>query len=435
VSNTSTIIVSYGHLSDKLTKALAKDGDTLIRSLASGSDQEGLESNVDILPEDEAKVRDDLERALHSLEPGERAPEVLISPDDRLASLLQSFLAEQSLREGKVQPIGEVGLEAKFDERDLLGWAGSLFSWIKKWNPHPWVVPATTPSVLPNSLRVAILGDWGSGLYGAPVCSQSIERDRSGYQLLIHLGDVYYSGTEKEVQDRFLAFWPKINGSTSRACNSNHEMYTGGHAYFEQTLKAFGQQGSCFALQNDYWLLIGLDSAYEEGDLAMDQIIWLTNLLDNAGSRRVVLFTHHQPFSWKEKQGSQLQTSLGRFLKNHLIYSWYWGHEHRCVIYDQHPAWNLYGRCVGHGGYPYFRDSFTIGQITQKGPQDTSWRRLPAKNLLPGGLVLEGPNPYIPMHEGEYGPHGYMTLEFRDHQLNETVHAPDGSIEYQQQLA
>jgi hypothetical protein len=104
------------------------------------------------------------------------------------------------------------------------------------------------------------------------------------------------------------------------------------------------------------------------------------------------------------------------------------------MVYDQHPAWGLYGRCVGHSGYPYFRDNFSIGQVKQKGPHDTAWRKLPAKNLVPGGLVLEGPNPYILNYEDEYGPHGYMTLEFRDDQLNEIVHTPDGSVAYQQQL-
>ena len=54
--------------------------------------------------------------------------------------------------------------------------------------------------------------------------------------------------------------------------------------------------------------------------------------------------------------------------------------------------------------------------------------------MVPGGLILEGPNPYIPGHEHEYGPHGYMTLEFKDEQLNEIVHAPDGSPVYARQL-
>jgi hypothetical protein len=39
------------------------------------------------------------------------------------------------------------------------------------------------------------------------------------------------------------------------------------------------------------------------------------------------------------------------------------------------------------------------------------WRRFETKNMVPGGLVLDGLNPYIQGHETEYGPHGYMTME------------------------
>jgi hypothetical protein len=51
------------------------------------------------------------------------------------------------------------------------------------------------------------------------------------------------------------------------------------------------------------------------------------------------------------------------------------------------------------------------------------------------GLILEGPNPYIPGHVNEYGPNGYMTLEFNGQHLNEIVHAPDGSVAYARELA
>jgi hypothetical protein len=39
------------------------------------------------------------------------------------------------------------------------------------------------------------------------------------------------------------------------------------------------------------------------------------------------------------------------------------------------------------------------------------WRRFEIRNMVPGGLVLDGLNPYIQGHETEYGPHGYMTME------------------------
>jgi hypothetical protein len=279
-----------------------------------------------------------------------------------------------------------------------------------------------------------MMGDWGTGLYGAPVCADTIGKDPKGCGLLLHLGDVYYSGTEKEVAERFLALWPQVPGATSRALNSNHEMYTGGHAYFNQTLHQFGQASSCFAWRNDHWLLVGLDSAYLDHDLGMGQAEWLEGLVAGAGGRKVVLFTHHQPFSLVEKQGPKLVDKLAGLLDDRRIFAWYWGHEHRCVIYDPHPAWGLHGRCIGHGGYPYFRTKPPGAELARQ-TGDVAWYRLRARNLIPAGFLLDGPNPYVPGHEQRYGPNGYAALEFQGDHLVEAIHAPDGMEVFRQELA
>ena len=187
-------------------------------------------------------------------------------------------------------------------------------------------------------------------------------------------------------------------------------------------------------MQNDHWLLVGLDSAYREWELPNDQATWLSTLLENSGDRRVVLFTHHQLFSWAEKTHVTMRSQLGQLLTNKRLFAWYWGHEHRCMLYDRHPAWGIYGRLVGHSGYPYFRDHFTAGKIDSTGQQGSEWRKVEAKDMVPGGLLLEGPNPYVKDHEEEYGPNGYMTLELDGRQLNEIVHAPDGSVSYSRAL-
>jgi hypothetical protein len=428
------VIVSYRRLNDVISKVLEKRPEAIIEA-AKAPAAEGYESvEPPATDQEAAQLMEELSRALKALEAGKRMPGVLVSPDDRFTAVLQSYLAERSLEEDKVEPIDSGAYEAKFDEHDFLGWAKSLFTWIKRLRPHKWLTAPAEPDPIPDNLRVGILGDWGSGLYGAPVSAASIEGDPKDYGLLLHLGDVYYSGTDKEVADRFLFFWPKKPNAISRACNSNHEMFTGGHAYFKQTLKKFNQPASYFALQNDHWLLVGLDSAYEEAELANDQLPWLKSLLAGAGGRRVILFSHHQLFSWVEKSKTKLQAQLGELLTNKQIFAWYWGHEHRCMIYDRHPLWGVHGRCAGHSGYPYFTDKFKEGTIVERGPQDTTWRKVGFKNMVPGGLILEGPNHYIPGYENKYGPHGYITLELNGEHLNEVVYTPDGSITYEREL-
>ena len=375
-----------------------------------------------------------LSEALTVLDDAQRDPGIMTAVEHPTASLLQSFLAERTAEVGSAEQAPAGGLEAKFDDHDIFGWVGSFFTWWQGIRKHDWLAPPPGPEGFGNSLRVAILGDWGTGLYGAPVCSDSIRKDAKRYGLLLHLGDVYYSGTEKEVAERFLALWPNVPGATSRALNSNHEMYTGGHAYFNQTLHQFGQTSSCFACQNEHWLLVGLDSAYHDQDLAMNQAEWLEGLIAAAGTRKVVLFTHHQPYSLVEKQGAKLVERLSGLLEDRRLFAWYWGHEHRCVVYDVHPTWRVLGRCIGHSGYPYFRTKPAGAELAQEGSNYT-WYRLPARNLVPGGFLLDGPNSYVPGQEQRYGPNGYAVLEFEGEHLAEEIRAPDGTPIFRQELA
>jgi hypothetical protein len=428
------VIVTYRQLNEAVRKVFNKNPAAIIEAARTLPRDESEAGETPPTTEEAVELMNELGRALKVLESEEKVPGVLASPDDRFTSLLQSYVAEACSQKGKVESNEQGELEAQFDGHDILGWAGSLLTWIKRLRPHKWQTAPSVPDRIPNSLRVAILGDWGSGMYGAPACAASIRNDPKDYGLLVHLGDVYYSGTDSEVTSRFLNLWPNKPNAINRACNANHEMYTGGYAYFNLILEKFRQPASYFALQNDHWLLVGLDSAYQEWEFANDQIAWLQALVENAGTRRVILFTHHQLFSWAATTRGKLPVQLSELLARKKIFAWYWGHEHRCMIFDRHPLWGINGRCIGHGGYPYFRDDFNEGVIVQRGPQDTVWRKVGEKHMVPGGLILEGPNPYLPGHENKYGPHGYVTLEFSDDRLNEIVQTPDGSITYEKEL-
>lgn len=404
-----------------------------VKKLISGNEsatQSELDSLADT-PAESARMLAGFAAALKSLEAADRNPGVLIAPDHKVASLLLSFLAERANEKGEFQVAPMGSKEAKFDSRDWLGWAGIFFKSWRKIRPHDFLPAAAAPDALGDKIRVALLGDWGTGLYGAPVCARAIAQDPKGYGLAVHLGDVYYAGNDDEVQERFLKLWPR-NSAINRALNSNHEMYTGGHAYFDRTLKDFHQTASYFALQNAHWVLVGLDTGYKDHDLAGGQVEWLRNIVSGAGDRKVILLSHHQPFSWFEKDGENLVEKLGDLLSGGKIFAWYWGHEHRCVLYDKHASWGMYGRTVGHGGFPYFRDK--VSGLPQA-PGMQNWYQLKSGNLVPGGVVLDGPNVYVEGHEREYGPNGYMTLEFDGPRLNEIVQAADGTVLYDRPLA
>ncbi len=358
---------------------------------------------------------------------------ILSSSENALASRLQSYLVERALAENPgaaVQLRGEV-LEVKFDNLDVFGWLPTGLRVLFKVNSHAWIPPAPVAVSVDDQVRIALFSDWGSGLYGAPKIRESIEKDEKGFQIVMHLGDTYYSGTKKEIQERLIDAFPRF-GSTvlRRTLNGNHEMYSGGEGYFDKALSFLDQPSSCFAYQNSNWLLIGLDTAYIDHNLdekdknganRTNQVEWLKKVISDAGpERKVILFSHHQPFSQLDHQGPKIVAAMGDELLQR-IHAWYWGHEHRCVIYSTHRRFGFRGRCIGHGGFPAFRDRFS-----SSGNDEYRWVSLSENDEAPAAQVLDGPNKFIQGEQNRYSPHGYVTLDIARNECIESFFAADG---------
>ncbi len=363
-------------------------------------------------------------------------PEVMFSPQNRIAAQFQSMLAERGEGSAFNVPLVQGGREVQFDKMDWWGWFKSLFKSVKKSEFHELLRPSSTaPEPLGDRARIALFSDWGTNLYGAPVIAETLEEE-GGYDVVMHLGDVYYSGTKKEMRQRFLDPWPTEAGERSRGLNSNHDMYSGGHAYFGMVLPEFGQASSYFALENDHWTLIALDTAYVDHDLDKEQKRWLYEVVQNAGSRKVLLFSHHQLFSGIGSQGPVLAERLSELLTARRVHTWYWGHLHRCEIYEPHAIFGFRGRCVGHGGMPYKRgDVKDFAPSGDPAVDEHVWRQIPSKHGLPGGLVLDGPNRHIDDKGERYLPNGFAVLELDGPRLKEVYRAADGRVLKEIELA
>ncbi len=372
--------------------------------------------------------------------------DVVITVQDREVSLAQSRIAELATEARELTSGGqEVQFGTGLAGGDWFRWMVSLMDWVSRGHAHPMVRPAAaTAETLTGDITVAMTADWATGLYGAPHIAETIGRmgaDRP-FDLLMHLGDVYYSGTPAEVDERFLRLWPSAAGTRNRALNGNHDMYSGGFGYYDKILPAFQQDGSYFAVQNEHWVLVGLDTAYVDHDLDTTQVAWLNLVLEQADlkRRRVVLFSHQQPFSRLSSQGPKLQNALRHWLADRAITAWYWGHEHQCVIYDRHEDWGLYGRCLGNGGVPDPRRAEVMAADADErfpGAADCAWRRLGPTADAPGCMVLDGPNMNMAKrsHQKRFGPHGFMTLQFTGAELVERVYLSDGTELYENTIA
>ncbi len=413
---------------------------------AVGNLNEVANSDQDVSPIEKAAVMAGMGRILRDLEDAEleAGARVLTTAHNSSASRLQSLVASGEGANITLDPLPSGGQEAKFDTGDWFGWASVAWEKLKHLKKHRMLRPTSAvPEPLPSEARVAVIGDWGTGLYGAPRIANSITNDGDQFAMIMHLGDVYYSGTERETQRRLLDLWPNRPGTLNRALNSNHEMYSGGDAYFGLTLPQFGQEGSYFAAQNADWTLIGLDVAYKDHDIDDQQVEWIKDVLAQAGDRKIILFSHHQLYSHWESQGRKLwrHSEFGDILRSKRIFAWYWGHEHRCTIFEEPDRnFGLLARCIGHSGMPQSRkETRHLPRATGAIYANAEWRRSGAVeiagNLLSDVVVLDGPNPYIVGEEDRFSPHGYAILNFDGPRLIEQVLDPDGNVIYEKQVA
>jgi hypothetical protein len=219
---------------------------------------------------------------------------------------------------------------------------------------------------MPERVRLVIVGDWGSGLPRARKVANEMRKiiadgNANGLaQHVIHLGDVYYSGWAREYNEYVLPYWPVTPGEAgiigSWSANGNHDMYSGGHGYFDVLLadERFHRQAqsSFFSFINKHWKILGLDTAWENASLCDPQPSWIEDEIGQE-SRRIMFLSHHQPFSAYENGEKKLVDKVSPILERHPIDAWFWGHEHRCMLYK--PFANVqYGRCIGHGGIPVY---------------------------------------------------------------------------------
>jgi hypothetical protein len=234
-----------------------------------------------------------------------------------------------------------------------------------------------------RTARLILVGDWASGVTRALKVAKQIAKQLPQVEdcdcHLIHLGDVYYAGRSFEYGLHVGRPWPVNQADAARigswCLNGNHDMFTGGHdlfAFLRNDFR-FKRQKGCtyFALENDDWLIFGLDTAYTAGGMTGDlggltpsQADFVRRHVDRAVDKKVILLSHHQPFSAWESESPQLLDALDPLLKRpRPVEAWFWGHEHRCAVYE--PSHNInYPALIGHGGVPVYASS-----AAPKGPK------------------------------------------------------------------
>jgi len=261
---------------------------------------------------------------------------------------------------------------AKYSTRDWLGWARCewwyiLYSIAARFPQyHDWSAqrpPDLSYGViehrLPSTCKVLMIGDWGTHMTdNVAMLRQALKTFTP--DAVIHLGDVYYSGTRHECMRNVVAVMDalvdqlRIQRPPFFTLPGNHDYYSGGRGFYEMirrvnaSLPGCGQQASYFCLRtaDDHWQFLGMDTGFNDRKpthhqapmLVTSEAAWHRDKLDHFPGTTILL-SHHQLFSAKQvlSAGSRpwlnenLQATFEPYFDR--IGAWFWGHEHNLIIF------------------------------------------------------------------------------------------------------
>jgi hypothetical protein len=287
------------------------------------------------------------------------------------------------------------------DDKMFLGCAvtyafyDKLYNGMMKYND--WVVVghsdpnyAVINWTLPNDAVVGIIGDWGTGLPDAAALLTDLMRNHNP-AAIIHLGDIYYSGTPTECQTAYASVFTDVFNATLGqgkripvfTLAGNHDYYAFGYGFYamfngiNNAIAGAGQVATYFSLRtaDDGWQFLAMDTGLNDSDpadqidpwyagpsLQPSEVQWLQLQLRRFPGATVLL-SHHQLFSANAKLNGMLSPYsdlpyLNPYLVNAFlpyfttdVAAWLWGHEHNFVLYENGLFGLAKGRLIGCSAY------------------------------------------------------------------------------------
>lgn len=220
---------------------------------------------------------------------------------------------------------------------------------------------------LPSDAKVAIIGDWGTGLDDAIQLVSNIV-SRFDPDAIIHLGDIYYSGTPGECTQAFVEALAAagVGNIPVFTIPGNHDYYALGYGFYPMLqqlnsgIDGASQQASYFCLRTEDggYQFLAMDTGYHDsnpGDqlnpayagpwLQPTEVEWHQDKLNNFGGATILL-SHHQLYTTNAKLNGSVSHYAGLPYLNPYLYqafrpwlptkvaAWIWGHEHNFALYQ-----------------------------------------------------------------------------------------------------
>jgi hypothetical protein len=373
---------------------------------------------------DDTSAREAIEQALRRLE---QQPDVRCLAPDGAETYNDPVLAVAFA--WAMAASEAVGIAAAPTGSDLR--TASLFKWalvgVKMWlnrgaaafNDLAARIPSQALCINKETVRIAVVGD--AGYRGVPqdnvLFMIKAAHQRESFDLLIHLGDTYFAGSEAEIVRHLLAPFGEVDVRLVALCG-NHDLYHGPAGY-TAALKSIKQLGRFLMIETPHWRIAGLDTALgsagqfgDDGSLDDVQLQWLDGHLLSESPKKLVLMSHHFIVSGWEPPAKTLLMQLKERVRGR-VFAWYWGHEHRCVTYDPDDG-GFYGACIGNGA---FLEKWSAPRRDCTAPTWYASHRCSC--IKPKG--------------SDYWPHGFLELELGPHGIKEIYHL-EGGHTYKREL-
>jgi hypothetical protein len=317
-------------------------------------------------------------------------------------------------------------------------WADTVTEYLKYFGPGgarrapQYVTPADAGEVvltIKPAATIGLIADWGTGAEPARKVLEELRAQRP--DILIHLGDIYYSGTPDECRDKFEALVNAVferpqSGIPVFTLCGNHDMYCGGVGYYDLIKRlnaglsdakgcSLVQPASFFCLraEDDSWQILAMDTGQHDYNpfhvttaltfVEQEEQEWLLRRMQGfPGS--TILLSHHQLFSAFSQIGApgvsgrlsaanpKLLDLYNALAASGRIVACFWGHEHNLCIYNSYASVER-GRCMGHGAVPVF---------AADGPYDT------LTNLDNPPSIIDGTELSV---QGSVYAHGFAILK------------------------
>jgi hypothetical protein len=299
---------------------------------------------------------------------------------------LAAFVDTYRLGDLGVDDVARVVFQTKEDWKAYAMAPGAIgFTLGKAVNPPVWPTLKSPAADLTHDVRadefaaqrieVALFADNGNGLYASRAIAKQIVDSRVPYAM--HLGDVYYGGSEQEFRDYFeTPLAPMFDRTELFMLSGNHEMFAGGEQ-FQKLIRSKAekfperqrQRGEMFRLRGPGFQILGIDTMFtgwkakqlRVHDRADERVLsvleaWLAERPDDL----TLLMTTNEPWNLGSKTLTPLYQSLVETIAGRVDL-WFWGNVHYAALYEPwrfddagSPARSLIGSCIGHGGYPFY---------------------------------------------------------------------------------